>query len=95
MNKSTKGALAASSAAVLLLGGAGSLAFWSDSQDVGSANITSGELDLSAPDCADDLLAGTHGWQLDGGDCLRPGHDQARPRRHRDPGLRHDADPDR
>ncbi len=73
MNKSTKGALAASSAAVLLLGGAGSLAFWSDSQDVGSANITSGELDLSAPSCADDLLAGTHGWQLDGGDAFVPG----------------------
>ena len=57
MKKSTKGALAASSAAVLLLGGAGSLAFWSDSQDVGSANITSGELTLGAPDCSDDLVS--------------------------------------
>ena len=73
MNKSTKGALAATAAGVLLMGGAGSLAFWSDSQDVGSANITSGELDLSAPDCADDLLAGTHGWQIDGGGAFVPG----------------------
>jgi alternate signal-mediated exported protein len=60
MNKTMKGALAAGAAGALLLGGAGSLAFWSDSSDVPGASITSGELKLGAPDCGD-------GWLLDGG----------------------------
>jgi alternate signal-mediated exported protein len=63
MKKSTKGALAASAAAILLLGGAGSLAYWNASQDVGGVGIASGELKLSAPDC------GT-GWTLEGGDAF-------------------------
>ena len=60
MNRTYKGALAAGGAAVLLLGGLGTLAYWSDSQDVTGTGITSGELKLGAPDC------GT-GWTLDGG----------------------------
>ena len=60
MNKTFKGALAAGGAAVLLLGGMGSLAYWSDSETVTGTGISSGELKLGTPDC------GT-GWTLDGG----------------------------
>lgn len=60
INKSTKGALAASAAAVLLLGGAGSLAYWNSTQDVSGANIATGHLKLVSPDCG-------AGWVLDGG----------------------------
>jgi alternate signal-mediated exported protein len=45
---------------VLLLGGAGSLAFWNSTQDVSGANIATGHLKLVSPDCGD-------GWILDGG----------------------------
>lgn len=47
MKKHTKGALAAGTAAVLLLGGAGSLAYWSDSAAVGGSDIATGHLSLS------------------------------------------------
>ncbi|MDI9902176.1 alternate-type signal peptide domain-containing protein [Rhodococcus sp. IEGM 1409] len=48
MKKQTKGAIAAAAAGALLLGGAGSLAVWSDSADVGGGGpVTSGALDLS------------------------------------------------
>ena len=60
MNTTTRGALAAGVAAVLLTGGAGSLAYWSDTQTVTGTPINSGQLKLGAPVC------GT-GWQLDGG----------------------------
>lgn len=53
MKKSTKGALAASAAGVLLLGGAGSLAYWTASDSVDGGTITSGELKLTAGDCDD------------------------------------------
>lgn len=52
MKKSTKGALAASAAGVLLLGGAGSLAFWSESQTTDAGTLASGDLTLSAVTCA-------------------------------------------
>ncbi|MBO9521286.1 MAG: alternate-type signal peptide domain-containing protein [Nocardioidaceae bacterium] len=61
MNKSTKGALAAAAAGTLLLGGAGSLAFWTSQQTVDGTSITSGHLKLNTPDCG-------QGWTLDGGD---------------------------
>lgn len=51
MKKSTKGALAAGAAAVLLLGGAGTLAFWTATDDVDGGTITSGDLTLVAGDC--------------------------------------------
>lgn len=51
MNKTTKGAFAASAAAVLLLGGAGSLAFWSDSETVKAGDVTAGNLSLDAHSC--------------------------------------------
>ena len=43
MKKSYKGALAASAAGVILLGGAGSLAYWNATGDVPGGDITSGE----------------------------------------------------
>lgn len=57
MKKSTKGALAAAAAGTLLLGGAGSLAFWSDSIDLPGGTFTAGELKLTDPSCTD--------WTLD------------------------------
>ncbi len=60
MKKSTKGALAAGSAAVLLMGGVGTLAYWSDSEDITGGAINSGDLTLSqesGQDCSN--------WTLD------------------------------
>jgi alternate signal-mediated exported protein len=58
MNKNVKGSLAAAAAAVLLLGGAGSLAFWNDSQTVTGTTVNAGELKLDASSC------GTAGWTV-------------------------------
>lgn len=52
MKRSTKGALAIGAAAVLLMGGAGTLAYWSDTIDVPGGDITSGELKLENATCA-------------------------------------------
>lgn len=71
MNKSIKGALAAGAAAVLLLGGAGSLAFWTDSETVDGGTINAGQMTLSAPDCT--TATGSHDWQLDDGTPFVPG----------------------
>ena len=60
MKKSTKGAIAAAGASVLLLGGAGTLAFWTDTESTPGVTINTGHLDLTDLDC------GT-GWTLDGG----------------------------
>jgi alternate signal-mediated exported protein len=60
INKSTKGALAATAAGVLLLGGAGSLAFWTSTQTVDGGDVSTGHLKLTTPACGD-------GWILDGG----------------------------
>lgn len=51
MNRSTKGALAASAAGALLLGGAGSLAYWNDTGIADGGSITSGTLGLSDGTC--------------------------------------------
>ena len=59
MNRTTKGALAGGAAAVLLLGGAGTLAFWTDTEVVTGTDIDSGHLQLVSPTCT--------GWLLDGG----------------------------
>ncbi len=58
MKKSTKGAIAAGSASVLLLGGVGTLAYWNDSETVTGTTVGSGQLDLALLACGD--------WQLDG-----------------------------
>ncbi|MEO6606136.1 MAG: alternate-type signal peptide domain-containing protein [Aeromicrobium sp.] len=47
MKKSTKGAFAAGAAGVLLLGGAGSLAFWSDSDIIGGGTINAGNISIT------------------------------------------------
>ena len=51
MDTTLKGALAAGAAAVLLIGGAGTLAYWDDSETVDGTTISSGELKLGAPVC--------------------------------------------
>ncbi|SKB09922.1 alternate-type signal peptide domain-containing protein [Aeromicrobium choanae] len=58
MKKSTKGALAAGAAAVLLLGGAGSLAYWNDTATADAGTITAGSMDLSAVTCGASWLEG-------------------------------------
>ncbi|WP_027503676.1 alternate-type signal peptide domain-containing protein [Rhodococcus sp. UNC363MFTsu5.1] len=47
MNKQTKGAIAAGAAALLLAGGAGTMAAWNSSQTVGGGAVNSGTLSLS------------------------------------------------
>ena len=51
MKKSTKGAVAAACAAVLLLGGAGSLAYWTDDGTASGGTITTGNMALSDGTC--------------------------------------------
>lgn len=51
MKKSTKGTLAASAAAVLLLGGFGTHAAWSDGTTVGGTDINTGHLALINASC--------------------------------------------
>jgi alternate signal-mediated exported protein len=58
MRKTTKGALAAGGAAVLLLGGAGTLAYWTDANDVTGGAIKAGTLSITAPSCGS-------GWTYD------------------------------
>jgi alternate signal-mediated exported protein len=48
VNRNAKGAVAAGAAIVVLLGGAGSYALWSDSASNTPGNITTGELTLTA-----------------------------------------------
>lgn len=60
MKKSTKGALAAAAASAVLLGGAGSLAYWNATTTLAGGGVQSGELKLSTPVCGD--------WKLDGGE---------------------------
>src|SRR5690242_1890803 len=62
MKKSSKGALAAAAAGVLLLGGAGSLAFWSATDTVNGTSVTAGELKLSQATCT--------GWTFDAGETV-------------------------
>ncbi len=57
MKKSTKGVLAASAAGALLLGGAGSLAYWNANTTISGEGIASGQLGLGPANCS--------GWTLD------------------------------
>ncbi|OZC71096.1 hypothetical protein CH251_16635 [Rhodococcus sp. 06-462-5] len=67
MNKATKGAIAAGAAAVLLLGGLGSLAVWNDSETLDGGTITSGDLSL-------ELVPGSVAW-FDSSDDVNGGVD--------------------
>lgn len=59
MKKSTKGAVAASAAALLLLGSLGTHATWSDDGTIDGTSLASGHLKLLPPDCG-------QGWLIDG-----------------------------
>ncbi|MGO4258586.1 alternate-type signal peptide domain-containing protein [Marmoricola sp. RAF53] len=61
MKKSTKGALAAAAAGTLLLGGAGSLAYWTETRTVAGSDLNAGHLNLSSQTC-DGV------WTLDSGE---------------------------
>lgn len=61
-SKTTKGLIAAGAAA-LLLGGAGTLAYWTDSGTVTGGTIGTGTMDITTPNC------GT-GWTYDAGEVL-------------------------
>lgn len=51
MHATVKGALAAGTAGTLLLGGAGTLAYWNSTGTVGGGTINSGDLQLNATSC--------------------------------------------
>lgn len=57
MNKLTKAALAGAAGIALLLGGAGSLAYWNDSASMAGAEIEAGTLSLTATGSWDDEIA--------------------------------------
>lgn len=64
MQRVAKGTVAAAGAALLLVGGAGSLAFWNATATVsGPGAIQSGELKLQNQDCGS-------GWVFDGGEVV-------------------------
>lgn len=66
MKKTTKGALAVGAAAALLMGGAGSLALWNDSEETPASTISSGTLDIA-------LVPGTGTWTDISTDSNKPG----------------------
>lgn len=59
MRSSIKAALAATAGGALLLGGAGSLAYWTDDEDITGGTVNGGSLDLTSADCG-------VGWELNG-----------------------------
>lgn len=56
MKNSTKAAIATGAAAVLLLGGAGTLAYWNDTDVVDGGTLTAGDLDLNDVTCDADWV---------------------------------------
>jgi alternate signal-mediated exported protein len=61
MQKSAKGAIAAVAAAFLLVGGGGSLAYWTSTQDVTGGIINSGHMNITT----DATNTGCGDWTLD------------------------------
>lgn len=49
MNKATKGTVAIAAAITLLLGGAGSLAYWQESASVAATSVSTGQLHVTVP----------------------------------------------
>jgi alternate signal-mediated exported protein len=64
MEKATKGAIASGIGVLMFLGGAGTLAFWSDSQTITGGAINAGHLKI----VTDGTNAGCGDWQLDSGE---------------------------
>ncbi len=64
MKHSTKGVLAGVAGGALLLGGPGSLAFWSDDESVGGSDINGGSMSIAT----DATNTGCGAWQLDTGE---------------------------
>ena len=67
MKKNTKGAIALGAAALLLAGGAGTYAAWSDSETLAGGSVTSGELRITQ--------ASGGVWTWAGGDEFNPDED--------------------
>lgn len=66
MNRLTKGAVALTGAGVLLIGGAGTLAFWNDTATVAGGTVNSGQLKLTDTTAGGSCAAA--GWTLDSGE---------------------------
>ncbi|ALG84086.1 alternate-type signal peptide domain-containing protein [Gordonia phthalatica] len=64
MNRKTKGALALGAGAIILLGGAGSFALWSDTSDIADGQVVTGDFNLECDaggtwtDISNDTLTG-------------------------------------
>lgn len=71
MKKNTKGAIAVGAAALLLAGGAGTMAAWSDEASLGGDTVTSGQLRIT------ETTPGT--WQWAGGAPFDPTEDRIVP----------------
>jgi alternate signal-mediated exported protein len=73
MNKLVKGSAVGGAGVVLMLGGFGTYALWSDSDTVQNKTVTSGELDISANPATwqDVSAAGPNNWTY--GDLVVPG----------------------
>lgn len=69
MKKTTKGALAVGTAAVLLLGGVSTLAYWTDSSTVDGTTLNSGNMELGAGTC--------DAWLIDTEELPSPAFDPA------------------
>ena len=63
MNKTTKGALGAAAAAALLMGGVGSLAYWSDDAMVNGGSVNSGNLTIDPIAVAPNTTACDPAWK--------------------------------
>ncbi|MCF8589974.1 alternate-type signal peptide domain-containing protein [Gordonia liuliyuniae] len=72
MNRKTKGALAVGAGAIILLGGAGSFALWSDTEDIAGGNITAGDFGL---DCGTDGAWTDKSPTMNGGTAVDPAAD--------------------
>ncbi len=59
MNKLVKGSVAAAVGIALLMGGAGTLAFWNDQASIAGGTITAGTLSIAVPSTA----PSTDGWK--------------------------------
>lgn len=78
MKKSTKGAIAAAGAGVLLLGGAGSLAYWTGTSSIAPSTITAGELKLGPATCGAWSFVGAGGSFTPASDRIVPGDQVSR-----------------